>query len=106
MTNNGLAFVFKEGRLSTTSGGDLEHNKFIGQVSTIMRTLTSKDGDLLSQFDDINEGNGDDDFDSTSLKKMLINDLDNPNKGKIKGQLALEHIFGFCKTFKKITKNL
>ena len=106
MTNNGLAFVFKEGRLSTTSGSDLEHNKFIGQVSTIMRTLTSKDGDLLSQFDNINEGNGDDDFDSTPLKKMMINDHDNPNKGKIKGQLALEHIFGFCKTFKKVTKNL
>ena len=28
------------------------------------------------------------------------------NKGKIKGQLALENIFGFCKTFKKVTKNL
>ena len=28
------------------------------------------------------------------------------NKGKIKGQLALDHILGFCKTFKKITKNL
>ena len=28
------------------------------------------------------------------------------NKGKIKGQLPLEHIFGFCKTLKKVTKNL
>ena len=28
------------------------------------------------------------------------------NRGKIKGQLALEHIFGFHKTFEKITKNL
>ena len=28
------------------------------------------------------------------------------NKGKIKSQLPLEHIFGFCKTFKKVTKNL
>ena len=28
------------------------------------------------------------------------------NKRKIKGQLPPEHIFGFCKTFKKITKNL
>ena len=71
-----------------------------------MRVLTSKDGDLLSQFDNINEGNGDADFDSTSLKKMLINNQDLANKGKIKGQLPLEHIFGFCKSFKKITKNL
>ena len=28
------------------------------------------------------------------------------NKGKIKGQLALENIFGICKSFKKNTKNL
>ena len=28
------------------------------------------------------------------------------NKGKIKAQLPLEHIFGFCRTFKKVTKNL
>ena len=28
------------------------------------------------------------------------------NKGKIKGQLLLENIFRFCKSFKKITKNL
>ena len=28
------------------------------------------------------------------------------NKGKLKGYLYLEDIFGFCKTFKKITKNL
>ena len=28
------------------------------------------------------------------------------NKGKIKSQLALENIFGCCKSFKKITKNL
>ena len=55
LTNNGLAYVFKEARLSTTSGSDLEHNKFVGQVSTNMRCLTNKDGDLLSQFDNINE---------------------------------------------------
>ena len=74
-----------------------------------MRVLFSKDGDLLSQFDNI-EGNGDADFNSTSLKKMLIDNHNiagqEANKGKIKGQLALENIFGFCKSFKKITKNL
>ena len=75
-----------------------------------MRVLFSKDRDLLSQFDNINGGNGDADFDSTPQKKMLI---DNHNvigqeiiKGKIKGQLALENFFGFCKSIKKITKNL
>ena len=28
------------------------------------------------------------------------------NKGKIRANLPPEHIFGFCKTFKKITKGL
>ena len=106
MTNNAFANCFKEARLGITSGGDLEHNKYVGPISTIMRVLTSKHDDLLSQFHNINEGNGTADFDSTSLKKMLINNHDLSNKGKIKGQLPLEHIFGFCKSFKKITKNL
>ena len=37
---------------------------------------------------------------------MLINNHDLAIRGKIKGQLPLEHIFGFCKSFKKFTKNL
>ena len=38
---------------------------------------------------------------------MLIDDQPIPViKGKIKNQLPLEHIFGFCKTFKRVTKNL
>ena len=45
LTNNGFSYVFKEARLSTTAGSDLENNKFVGQVSTVMRTLTSRDGD-------------------------------------------------------------
>ena len=72
-----------------------------------MRVLTSKDGDLLSQFDNINEGITNDYFDSTSLKKILIDNHDNDtDRGKIKVQLPLEHIFGFCKSFEKVTKNL
>ena len=106
LTNNGLPYAFQEALLATTSGSNPEHKKFVGQISTIMRVLTSKDGDLLSQFD-INEGNTDDDFDSTSLKKTLIDNHENDaDRGKIKTHLPLEHIFGFCKLFKKITNNL
>ena len=72
MTNNAFAHVFEETRLSTTSGGDLEHNNFVGQTSTIMIALTSKDGDLLSQFVNINEGNGSADFDYTFSKKSNL----------------------------------
>ena len=35
LTNNGFAHVFKEARLSTSTT-DLEHNKYVGQISTIM----------------------------------------------------------------------
>ena len=91
--------------MGIASGGDIEHNKHVGPVSTVMIVLTSKDGVLLSQFDNINEGNANADFDSASLKKMMINNHDLANKGKIKCPLPLEHIFGFCKPFKKITKN-
>ena len=55
LVNNGFAFCFKEARLSTTIGSDFEHNKYFGQVSFIMRLITNKDGDLLSQFDNISE---------------------------------------------------
>ena len=37
---------------------------------------------------------------------MLINNLPGENRGNIKEYLYLEDIFGFCRTFKKVTKNL
>ena len=112
LTNNGFSYVFKEARLSTSTN-DLEHSKYVGQISTIMRVASSRDGDLLSQFDNINEKVGADEhattaiIQDTSLNKMLIANHENdPNRGKIKGQLPMEHMFVFCKTFKKVTKNL
>ena len=112
MTNNGFACVFQEGRLSTSTT-DLDHNKYLGQISTTMRLVSSRDGDLLSKFDNINEKKSakeaatSENIRSTSLNKMLItNHEEDANRGKIKCQLPLEHIFGFCKTFKKVTKNL
>ena len=102
--NNAFAFCFTQATLSTTGGMDLEDIKYVGQVSTIMRLLTSKDSDLSSYFDKNGEAVINDD---NPLKQILINNhAVDANKGKIKSHLALEHIFGFCKTFKKITKNL
>ena len=115
LVNNGFAFCFKEARLSTSLGSDIEINKFCGQVSTIMRVISNKDGDLVSQFDNINENdipvlNRLADLPvqirDTPHQKMLINNHIDANRGKIKGYLYLEDIFGFCKTFKKVTKNL
>ena len=112
---NVFAFCFKEACLSTTIGSDIEYNKFCGQVSTIMKVISNKDVDLLSQFNNINEN------DIPVLEriadlppqtrdrpqqKMLINNHSDANKSKIRGYLYLEVVFGFCKSFKKVTKIL
>ena len=96
LVNNGFAFCFKEARLSTTIGSDIEINKFCGQVSTIMRAISNKDGDLLSHFDNINENDipllerlADlpPQIRDSSHQKMLINNHTDANEGKIKGYL-------------------
>ena len=113
LVNKGFAFCFKEARLSTTIGSDVERNKFCGQISTIMKVISNKDDDLLSQFGNINENeipllerlaDLPPQIRSTPHQKMLIDNHSDANKGKIKGYLYLEDIFGFCKTFKKVTK--
>ena len=80
-----------------------------------MKVISNKDGDLLYQFDNINENDIPSlskIFDlppqirSTPHQKMLIDNHIDANKGKIKGFLYLEHFFGLCKTFRRITKNL
>ena len=55
IVNNGYAFCFKEARLSTTIASDNEHIEFCGRVSTVMKVISNKDDDLLSQFGNINE---------------------------------------------------
>ena len=69
-----------------------------------MKALTSKVGDLLSHFDIIDESQSQ--IQNTSPKHLFINNHNAAaNKSNIKGQLHLEHVFVFCKTFKKITKH-
>ena len=110
MVNNGFAFCFTGATapvIPTTGGMEYEHNKFSRQVSTVMRALTSKDGDLSSYF-----GKNIDTDENTSMNNSSLNDrvtnsqIVAVKRGKVKGQLQLEHLFGFFKTFKKITKNL
>ena len=80
-----------------------------------MRAISNKEGDLLTQLDNLNENDipvlerlADlpPQFRSTPHQKKLINNHTDANRGKIKGYLSLEDIFGFCKTFKKLTKIL
>ena len=42
----------------------------------------------------------------TPHQKMLLDNHIDANKGKIKGYLYLEDVFGFCPTFKRVTKTL
>ena len=61
-----------------------------------MRVLTSKDADLSSYFDKVN--------DKINKEILLNKHTIQANKGKVFGQLALEHIFGFSNTFIKNRK--
>ena len=106
---NAYAFCFTEPRSSSTFGSDIEHNKFCGQVSTIMKTILNRGGDLLSQFDNINEkeipilqrlADLAPQIRDTPQQKMLINNHTDRKKGKLKGYLYLEDLFGFRKSFK------
>ena len=101
LVNNAFANCFKAVRLSNTKVSDIEHNKYCGQISIVLRALTSKDGDLLTRFDQI-DASQTEIYDS-SPKHILVNNHDvAANKSKTKGILPLEHFFGFCKTFKKL----
>ena len=110
LVNNGYAFCFKEARLGTTIGSDIEVIKICGQVSTIMRAISNKDGDLLSQFDDIKRNDVPIlerlqdlpvQIRDTPHQNMLINNHTDANKGKIKGYLYLEDMIVFVKLSKR-----
>ena len=110
LVNNGYAFYFKEARLSTTIGSDMETNKFCGQISTIMEVISNKDGDLLSQSDIINENDipiperlQDLPVQSRDSphQNMLMNNHTDAHKGKIKGFLCFEDIVGFWENFQE-----
>ena len=115
LLNNAFAFCFKEARLTTSIGGYFVINRFCGQISTIMRAISNKDGDLLSQSDNFNENDipilnrladVPVQIQSINHQKMLINNHTDVTKGRIKGYLFLEDVFVFFKTFKNLTKNL
>ena len=69
-----------------------------------MRLVTQKDVDLSTYSDIIDESEGG--TDNSLLKQKLINDHTADNRCIVRGHLPLEYIFGFCKSFKKITKGL
>ena len=78
--------------------------------------ISKEDGDLLSQFDRNNENDIPvlernislppqiSQIRDTPQQKLWINKYTDANKGKIKGYLYLEDIFGFCKVLERLLK--
>ena len=55
LVNNAIAYTIHEARISSSSGSEIEENKYCGPISTIMRLVTEKGGDLSTSFDKIDE---------------------------------------------------
>ena len=102
LLNNAFAYTFHDARISISSGVEIEQNKNVGLTSTIMRLVRQKDGDFFTYFDIIDES--EDGIDNSSLKKILNNNQTDANIELMRGHLPLENVFGFCRSFKKISK--
>ena len=97
LVNNAFAYTIHDARISTSAGVEIEQNKYVGPSSTIMRLITQKDGDLSTYFDVTDES--EDKINNSSLKKILIDNHTEANRGLIRGHLPLEYIFGFARSF-------
>ena len=104
LVNNAFACTIHDARISTSAGVEIEQNKYVGPISTIVRIVTQKDGDLSTYFDIF--GESEDEINNSSLKKILIDNHTEANRGLIRGHLPLEYIFGSARSFKKITKGV
>ena len=104
LVKNAFAYTIHVARISSSAGFENEQNKYVGPISSIMRLVTQKDGDLSTYFDIIDES--EDEINNSSLKKILIDNHTEANRGLIRGHLPLEYKFGFARSFKKITKGL
>ena len=102
LVNNAFAYTIHDGRIASSAGVEIEQNKYVGPISTIM--TTQNDGDLSTYFDIVDESEGE--INNTSLRQILIDNHTEANRGLLRGHLPLEYIFGFCRSFKKITKGL
>ena len=90
LINNPYAYCFEEASFATTGGMEIEHVKFLGQISSVMTSITSKDGVLFK------DGDANASIKNTTLKEMLIDKHTvAAKKSKIKGQLPFEQKFGF-----------
>ena len=99
LVNNAFAYTIHDARISSSAAVEIKQKKYVGPISTIMRWVTQKDGDLSTFFDIIDES--EDEINSWSLKKILFDNHTEANRGVIRGHLPLECIFGFARSFEK-----
>ena len=104
LVKNAFAYTDHDARISSSAGVEIEQSKYVGPISTIMRLLTQKDRDLSTYFDIKVEKEND--INNSSIKQILNNNHTEANRGLIRGLLPSEYIFGFARSFKKITKGL
>ena len=95
LMNNAFAYAFSIATLPTTGDEEIEQNKHVRHVSTIIRLLTNKAGELLSDFDKSDEKQNR--IKDYSLNQILIGNREEKagGRGKVKGPLSLKHICGF-----------
>ena len=76
--NNAFAHTIHDARISTSAGVGIEQNNYVRPISTIMRLVTQKDGDLSTYFDNIDESENS--INDLSLKQILINNHTEANR--------------------------
>ena len=94
LVKSAFAYTIHDARISTSAGVEIEQNKYVGPIFTIMRLVTQKDGDLSTYFDKIDESENF--INDSSLKQILINNHTEADRGLFRGHLPLEYIFGFA----------
>ena len=88
LVNNVFAYTIHDSRISTSTRCENELNKFVGPVSTIMRLISQRHGDLSTDFDVTDESEAA--IKDTCLKQKLINNHAEANSELIRGHLPLE----------------
>ena len=104
LVNYVFALTIHDARVSQSAGLEAEQNKFVGPISKVLMLITQSVGDLSTYFDIIDES--EDDVNNSSLTQILINDHTKANRGAMRRHLPLESVFGFFKSFGKVTKSL
>ena len=98
-----FAYSFSRATLLTTGGEEIDQNKNFANVSTIMRLLTSKDGDLLACLD-TNDASQNGIIRSSLSKVFIDNHNVVANRGKFKGHHPSNIFLEFVKHLKVLQK--